>query len=94
MPRSRLFFSFPRRDLNEDLFADEDILLLCSDGLTKELSDTQIARVLANVDAADAAAKQLIKLAKDSGGNDNITVIVLRHAPKLAGIQLEFFYRD
>ena len=72
-------------DLNEELFADEDVLLLCSDGLTKELPDAQIARVLANVDDPDAATKQLIKLANDAGGNDNITVIVLRHTPKLAG---------
>jgi len=72
-------------DLNEELFADDDVLLLCSDGLTKELSDAQIAAVLADVEDARAAANQLIKLANDAGGNDNITVIVLRHAPRLVG---------
>lgn len=72
-------------DLNEELFAGDDVLLLCSDGLTKELSDTQIAAVLANEEDADAAARQLVKLANDAGGNDNITVIVLRHASRLVG---------
>lgn len=72
-------------ELNEELFADEDVFLLCSDGLTKELSDAQIAGVLAEVEDPDATAKQLVKLANDAGGNDNITVIVLRHAPKLVG---------
>jgi len=72
-------------DLNEELFANDDVLLLCSDGLTKELSDAQITSVLANVEDADTAARRLVKLANDAGGNDNITVIVLRNAPRLVG---------
>lgn len=72
-------------EVNEELFSDDDTLLLCSDGLTKELSDEQIAAALASVDEPEAAADQLVKLANDAGGSDNITVIVLRHAPKLAG---------
>lgn len=72
-------------DLNEELFADDDVLLLCSDGLTKELSGAQIAAVLTAIENADAAAKQLVQLANDAGGNDNVTVIVLRHAPRLVG---------
>lgn len=72
-------------DLNEELFVDDDVLLLCSDGLTKELSDAQIAGVLATIEDADEASRRLIQLANDAGGNDNITVIVLRHAPRLVG---------
>lgn len=72
-------------EVNEELFAEGDVLLLCSDGLTKELSDAQIASVLANAERPDAAAEQLVDLANEAGGGDNITVIVLRHAPKLAG---------
>lgn len=72
-------------DLNEELFADEDVLLLCSDGLTKELSEAQIAGALAQAEDADTAAKRLIQLANDAGGNDNITAIVVRHAPRLVG---------
>jgi serine/threonine protein phosphatase PrpC len=72
-------------EVNEELFAEDDTLLLCSDGLTKELSDCQIGKVLSAIDDPEAAAEQLIKLANDAGGSDNITVIVLRHAPSLAG---------
>jgi PPM family protein phosphatase len=72
-------------EVNEELFADGDTLLLCSDGLTKELSDTQIAGVLSEIEDPEAAAGQLIGMANDAGGSDNITVIVLRHAPRLVG---------
>jgi serine/threonine protein phosphatase PrpC len=70
-------------EVNEELFTEDDTLLLCSDGLTKELSDTRIAAVLASIDDPEAAAEQLVKLANDAGGSDNITVIVLRAAPRL-----------
>ena len=72
-------------EVNEELLAEDDALLLCSDGLTKELSDDQIANVLDEIDDPQAAADQLIKLANDAGGSDNISVIVLRQAPKLVG---------
>jgi PPM family protein phosphatase len=72
-------------EVNEELFHDDDTLLLCSDGLTKELSDAQIAGVLASTDEPETAADRLVRLANDAGGSDNITVIVLRHAPRLAG---------
>jgi PPM family protein phosphatase len=52
-----------------------DRLLLCSDGLTDELSDPAIASVLAS--PHDKAAASLIQAAKDKGGRDNITVIVV-----------------
>jgi serine/threonine protein phosphatase PrpC len=72
-------------EVNEELFAEEDALLLCSDGLTKELSDAQIASALAETEDPQAAADLLVRLANDAGGSDNITVIVLRHAPRLVG---------
>lgn len=72
-------------EANEELLAEEDTLVLCSDGLTKELSDAEIAKVLVEIDDPQAAADRLVKLANDAGGSDNITVMVLRHAPKLVG---------
>ena len=72
-------------EVNEELLAEDDALLLCSDGLTKELSDGQIATVLGEIDDPQAAADRLIKLANDAGGSDNISVIVLRQAPRLVG---------
>lgn len=72
-------------EVSEELFAEDDTLLLCSDGLTKELSDAQIASVLEETEEPQAVAALLVKLANDAGGSDNVTVIVLRHAPRLVG---------
>jgi len=72
-------------DVSEELVMDSDTVLLCSDGLTRELSDAQIAAVLREGDDAQRAAKRLIDLAKQAGGGDNITAIVLRRAAKPVG---------
>ena len=52
-------------------------LLLCSDGLTNELDEQEIAEVLLDEADLDKAANQLVKLALRRGGTDNITVVVL-----------------
>lgn len=72
-------------DVSEELLIEGDTLLLCSDGLTHELTDAQITAVLCDADDAQQAADDLVRLANQAGGGDNITVIVLRHAPKLVG---------
>lgn len=58
------------------LFAG-DLLLLCSDGLTKELPPATILRTLLEVDDAQTLARRLIILANEAGGEDNTTVIIL-----------------
>jgi len=52
-------------------------LLVCSDGLTKELSTRHIAAVLAAVEGADDAARTLVDAAVDAGGRDNVTAVVV-----------------
>ena len=65
-------------DMNEMTLAPNDILLLCSDGLSGMVDDeTMRAMVEANDDPA-AACEQLINLANEKGGKDNITVVVAR----------------
>ncbi|HIK29356.1 MAG: serine/threonine-protein phosphatase [Oscillatoriaceae bacterium SKW80] len=54
-----------------------DRLLLCSDGLTEELPDGAIANHLKNIRACEQAAKVLVNAAKDKGGRDNITVVIV-----------------
>lgn len=54
-----------------------DRILLASDGLFNEVTDAQIASTLRRLADADEAARELVKLARDHGGNDNITVIVI-----------------
>jgi serine/threonine protein phosphatase PrpC len=54
-----------------------DRLLLCSDGLTKELDAEAIRRHLAAGDSAEATANALVDAALEAGGRDNITTIVI-----------------
>lgn len=55
-----------------------DVLLLTSDGLTRPVSDEQIAAVLADESTAEGACARLIELARNAGGPDNITCFVVR----------------
>jgi serine/threonine protein phosphatase PrpC len=54
-----------------------DRFLLCSDGLSREVSDDQIASVLRRLADPAQAAKELVDEARAHGGNDNITVVVV-----------------
>ena len=59
-----------------------DTLLLCTDGLTGMVPDGQIARVLQAAAAPQTACQELIRLANEQGGKDNVTVVVARYTPK------------
>ncbi|NJM98613.1 MAG: Stp1/IreP family PP2C-type Ser/Thr phosphatase [Phormidesmis sp. RL_2_1] len=54
-----------------------DRLLLCSDGLTEELSDDAIITCLQAASTCEGAAIALVDAAKSQGGRDNITAVVL-----------------
>jgi len=54
-----------------------DILLLCTDGLTRMAGDAEIARVLMGRGGAQEKADGLVKLANEKGGDDNVSVIVV-----------------
>jgi protein phosphatase len=56
----------------------ENVHLMCSDGLTKHVSDAQIAERLRTMTSAKQAAEVLLQDALDAGGTDNITIIVGR----------------
>lgn len=55
-----------------------DVLLLCTDGLTKELSDERITEILESDRPAADLCRQLVDEANDEGGDDNCTVVVAR----------------
>ena len=55
-----------------------NVHLLCSDGLTKHVSNARIAEVLGRMTSAKQAAEQLLQDALDGGGSDNITILVGR----------------
>jgi PPM family protein phosphatase len=70
-------------EVHKHLLADEDLLLLCTDGLTEMLSDGQIAALLERRQASpEEACRSLVDEANTRGGGDNITVVIARfHAP-------------
>lgn len=53
-----------------------DRFLLCTDGLTGEVEDQEIGLVLASASSVQDAADQLVELALETDGSDNITVLV------------------
>ncbi len=64
-------------DLKEVDLQPDDILLLCSDGLTRHLRDDEIARVAFEKSPAEAVSA-LIEIANLRGGEDNIAVLITR----------------
>ena len=67
-------------DAAEYLLLNHDVVLLCTDGLTHMVTDTEIARTLLEVSDAQASADHLVLLANEHGGQDNVSVIVVRVA--------------
>lgn len=63
-------------------YQPSDRLLLCSDGLTEELSDHLIASQLKTIRSCEKVAESLINAAKEKGGRDNITVVIVTDNPK------------
>ena len=58
-----------------------DVLLLCTDGLTEMATDAEIRDVLRTRSDPKDACRELVNLANDNGGVDNITVVVARFEP-------------
>jgi len=59
----------------------DDVVLLCSDGLTEMLPDTEIARTLQAESDPERACRALVDQANAAGGRDNVTVVVARFDP-------------
>jgi protein phosphatase len=53
-----------------------DILLLCTDGLTKHVSDDEIRMQLQRREPSETVCQSLIDLALARGGQDNVTVVM------------------
>jgi serine/threonine protein phosphatase PrpC len=63
-------------DIFELELLDNDILLLCTDGLTTHVSDDRILEII-NEYGPSQSVKKLIQQANDNGGTDNITIIIV-----------------
>lgn len=67
----------PKMDLFRVNIQPGDMLILCSDGLTRHVSDAEISDILEHEPPATATAR-LIDMANSRGGQDNISVGILR----------------
>jgi len=64
--------------------SDGDVLVMCTDGLTGHVPDDKLRDTVLSL-PPEQVVPQLIQMAKDDGGSDNITAIVLRVGPPAAG---------
>jgi PPM family protein phosphatase len=68
----------PKIDLFEHNLTAGDMLVLCSDGLTRHVDDEEISEIIQQQGPAEAT-QTLIKMANERGGQDNISVAVIRY---------------
>ena len=65
-------------DLAELTLTHDDVFVLCSDGLTNHVMDDEIAKIVSSNTDLRAACSALIELANSRGGEDNITIVLVR----------------
>ena len=69
-----------RKKIQPDFFdvdvGSDDVILLCSDGLTNMIEDEEILSIVKGAASLEAAAEELIETANRNGGADNISVIL------------------
>ena len=65
-------------DLDDQMAEPGDVLLLCSDGLIRHVPDDSILETVQGTISLQLMADRLIEAARDGGGSDNITVLLLR----------------
>ncbi len=53
-------------------------VLMCTDGLTNMIEKSQLHQIITGADNVDDGARELVRRAKENGGDDNITVILFR----------------
>jgi len=75
-------FEAPEVDVISGELSADDVLLLCSDGLSNELSDIELAQLLHDHSSTSLASltQRLVDAAVANGGRDNVTVVLIRAA--------------
>jgi protein phosphatase len=67
-----------KADIDVERVRPNDTLLLCSDGLWEMVRDTEMAAILRKKGTPESWAKALVAAANEAGGDDNISVVVIR----------------
>jgi protein phosphatase len=68
-------------DIHQTKVQPGDIYFLCSDGLHDALADRQMETILRQTPSIKQAAIELVEAAKNAGGTDNITILIVKIAP-------------
>ncbi len=77
----------PQPEMNTVPWQAGDIVLLCSDGLSDELDDAGIEAILHREQPLDQTLRQLLDAALDSGGKDNISIVLAQNIAKTLQIK-------
>lgn len=69
-------------NIDVDIICEEihsgEWVLMCTDGLTNMIEKSQLHQIITGADNVDDGARELVRRAKENGGDDNITVILFR----------------
>lgn len=81
-------------DVDELVAVTGDLILMTSDGLTRHVQDEEILAIVKNSDSLTQACNALVQLAKERGGDDNITCLLLRivERPWFKSLFRKFFF--
>lgn len=66
-------------DIKSIEWEEDNYLILCSDGLSNKVSDDELHQYMIESESIEEAAKQLITLANERGGEDNITLALIHY---------------
>ena len=65
-------------DFFEVELCSDDVILLCSDGLTNMVSDGEIFDIIKQLDTPQKQVNELVRMANKNGGRDNITAMIVK----------------
>ena len=68
------------------LFKDEDLIVLTTDGLHKEIDNEHLASILQAKTNLEAKTKSSVQAALDAGGKDNITIVIAEKNPTVVNL--------
>jgi protein phosphatase len=71
--------SLGEAEVQQLTLADQDQILLCTDGLTDMVPHPMIWAILSDSKTSDEACQRLVDAALDNGGKDNVTVVLARY---------------
>jgi len=71
-------FDSSEPEFSVSVLKKNDIVLLCTDGLTNTITNEELAQLAVSVDSPEKMCKKLISTALKNGGKDNVTVAVIK----------------